>query len=59
MKIYRLLAIQENFRMRSVFVYNLAYYPAMIIMIYSFRGLLSFDDVNCTGFLYLDVNILL
>lgn len=52
---YGKLAKQENFRLRSVFVYNLAYYPLLISMIFSLRSLLSIEAVAQSGFLYLNV----
>lgn len=57
-QLYRKLAIQENFRLRSVFVYNLAYYPILICMIFSLRSLLSIDVVAQSGFLHLAVSLL-
>ena len=40
-KVYRALCKQEKFRISTVFVYNLAYYPLLISMIYGIRQLLS------------------
>lgn len=56
-RMYGKLAKQENFRLRSVFVYNLAYYPLLISMIFSLRSLLSIEAVAQSGFLYLNVDV--
>lgn len=54
-QIYKKLAIQEGFKMRSIFVYNLAYYPILISMVFSLRNILSTEAVGSSGFLYLNV----
>jgi len=38
-------------------VYNLAYYPILISMVFSLRSLFSIEAVAQSGFLYLNVFI--
>lgn len=54
---YGKLSLKENFRLKSVFVYNLAYYPILICMIFSLRSLFAIDAVAQAGFLYLHVQL--
>lgn len=59
LKIYRSLCKQEKVRMSTIFIYNMFYYPFLITMIYSLRGLLAIDAVSQTSFLHLQVKNLL
>lgn len=41
--------------MRSVFVYNMAYYPILITMVFSLRSILAVPEIANSGFLYITV----
>lgn len=57
--LYRSISKQEKIRLSTIFVYNMAYYPMLISMIFSMRKLLSEPEVANTVFLHLNVNIFL
>ena len=54
-QVYRALCRQEGFRLSTVFVYNLAYYPLLISMIYGIRQILSVPEIGGSGFLWISV----
>lgn len=58
-KIYRDICRQENFRLSTVFVYNLAYYPLLISMIYGIRKLLASPELSGATFLHITVIMIL
>ena len=53
LKIYRMVSKQENFRILSIFIYNLVYYPFLITMIFAIRNVLGDPLLAQVGFLHL------
>ena len=56
--IYRDICRQENFRLSTIFVYNLAYYPILISMIFGIRKLLACPELSGAPFLHISVLLL-
>jgi membrane protein insertase Oxa1/YidC/SpoIIIJ len=54
-KIYRDICRQEKFRLSTIFVYNLAYYPILISMIFGIRKLLACPELSGATFLHISV----
>lgn len=54
-KIYRDICKQEKFRLSTVFVYNAAYYPLLISMIFGIRKTISSPEAEGSTFLYITV----
>lgn len=52
-RIYRMVSKQEKFRLMSIFIYNLAYYPLLITMVYSIRSVLAEPQLASATFLHL------
>jgi len=57
LRVYRDLCRQENFRLSTIFVYNFAYYPLLISMIYGIRQLLACPEVSGATFLHITVTL--
>lgn len=52
--IYKFISKSEKIRIRSIFIYNLAYYPLLITMVYAIRNVLGDPLLSDASFLYLN-----